>query len=159
MPCTHSQNLRGHHSQSTGRLSSAFFDISKGHALIPLLMADQIKNGSQNLIYIVMLIGHQVQTGNPLADTYFYLQAVPYHGARRSKQPSHYQQQRPSTLPLPTLPSKSYGIDRYSMDSEFHSPRHQFYSRTIKPRSLYHIIPNFTHTPNTSISLIIFYAT
>ena len=155
----HSQNSQGHHNHDTGQLSNVFFDTSKERALIHLLTVDQMKIGSQNLICIVTLTGHQVQTRNRSADMYFYLPAEPYPGAQRSKQPSHYQQRKLSTLPLHTLPNKSYGIDHYSMSLKFSNLRHRPYSRIIKLRFQFYIIPNFTHAQNTSISPIISYAT
>ena len=155
----HSQNSQGHHNHDTGQLSNMFFNTSRGHTLIHLLMADQMKIGSQNLICIVMPTGHQVRTGNRSADMYFYLLVEPYHGAQRSKQWLHYQQWKLSMFLLHTLPSKSYGIDHYSMNLKFHNLRHQPYSQIIRPQFQFHIIPNFTHAPNTSISPIISYVT
>ena len=155
----HSQNSQGHYNHDTGQLSNVFFNTSRGRALIHLLTVDQMKIGSQNLICIVTPTGHQVRTGSRSADMYFYLPAEPYPGAQRSKRPLHYQQRKPSTLPLHTLPNKSYGIDHYSMSLKFHNPRHRSYSGIIRLLFQFHIIPNFMHARNTLISPIISYAT
>src|ERR1700676_4909651 len=137
-------NSQNHRNPNIGLPSNGYSDISRGHVIFTSHMADRNTYTVLKSQCIVMQTGHQVQIGNPSAAMYFYSQVAQFPGVRRNRQPLHCQLQKPSTLPLPMLPNKSYGSVHYLMNSKFHNPRHQFYSRIIRQPSLYPTIPNFT---------------